>query len=242
MHPTDTIITVVGRVGFPVYSRLSHDLPALRATIASNTRSLFLMVAPLAGLIFFCAPELFEVVGDGRWLGAVAAVQILVWAGLLRAAVTMFPQVYVAMGKPSYATIDSLLTLLVLTGSFWLGLELFPELGVLSVCYAWLLVYPAVLCAHLIVIRRLIALEARPYLRAFAGGLGPVIPMVIGLLVLREVTHELELGLIELGAFIVAGLLIYWAYLRWVLGLRFGEILPKRSRVDAGVAAPDSGR
>jgi O-antigen/teichoic acid export membrane protein len=99
MQPTDTIITVVGRVGFPVYSRLSHDLRALRATIASNTRSLFLMVAPLAALIFFCAEQLFEVVGEGRWLGAVPAVQILVWAGLLRAATTMFPQVYVAMGK-----------------------------------------------------------------------------------------------------------------------------------------------
>ena len=67
MQPTDTIIAVVGRVGFPVYSRLSHDLAALRATFASNTRSMFLMVAPLATLIFMAAPQLFGLIGGGRW-------------------------------------------------------------------------------------------------------------------------------------------------------------------------------
>jgi O-antigen/teichoic acid export membrane protein len=237
MQPTDTIITLVGRVGFPVYSRLSHDLSALRATIASNTRSLFLMVAPLAALIFFCAPQLFQLIGGGRWLGAVSAVQILVWAGLLRAATTMFPQVYVAMGKPSYATLDSLLTLVVLTASFWLGLTYFPELGVLSVCYAWVLVYPLFLLGHLVVIRKLIGLEAWPYLRAFAAGLGPVVPMVLGLLLLQRFTRGLHLGVLELGSFVGVGLAIYWAYLRWVLGLRFREILPKRSRAEASASS-----
>jgi O-antigen/teichoic acid export membrane protein len=236
MQPTDTIIAVVGRVGFPVYAKLSHDLAALRATFASNTRSLFLMVAPLAALIFFCAHELFEVVGEGRWLGGVPAVQILVWAGLLRAATTMFPQVYVAMGKPAYATVDSLLTVVVLTTSFWVGLRFFPELGVMSVCYAWLLVYPLFLIGHLEVARRLIALEAAPYLRAFAAGLGPALPMTVGLWAWRRVSHGLGLGVLELASFILLGLAIYWGYLRWVLGVRFGEILPKRSR--GGAPAP----
>jgi teichuronic acid exporter len=145
----------------------------------------------------------------------------------------MFPQVYVAMGKPSYATIDSLLTLLVLSASFWFGLAFFPELGVLSVCYAWVVVYPLLLLGHLIVIRRLIALEAGPYLRAFAAGLGPVVPMVLGLLLLGELTRGVDLGVLSLASSVGVGLLIYWAYLRWVLGLRFREILPKRSRADA---------
>jgi O-antigen/teichoic acid export membrane protein len=233
MQPTDTIIAVVGRVGFPLYAKLSHDLVALRATFASNTRSLFLMVAPLAALIFFCAHELFEVIGKGRWLGAVPAVQILVWAGLLRAATTMFPQVYVAVGKPAYSTIDSLLTLVVLTTSFWLGLTLFPELGVMSVCYAWLLVYPLFLLGHLVVARRLIALEPVPYLKAFAAGLGPALPMVLSLSLWEGVSRRLSLGVLELMSFVLVGLAIYWGYLRWVLGVRLREILPKRSSREA---------
>lgn len=237
MQPTDTIIAVVGRVGYPVFARLSHDLAALRATFTSNTRSLFLMAAPLAALIFFCAPQLFAVVGEGRWLGAVPAAQILVWAGLLRAATTMFPQVYLALGKPAYSTIESLLTLVVLSASFWIGLTVFPELGVLSVCYAWAVVYPLFLIGHLVVIRKLIGLEAWPYLRAFAAGLGPVLPMGIGLLLLGRLTRGLGPGLLELSLFVAVGLAIYWGYLRWVLGLRFRELLPRRSRSEPAARA-----
>jgi O-antigen/teichoic acid export membrane protein len=209
----------------------------LRATFASNTRSLFLMVAPLAVLIFFCAEQLFQIIGEGRWLGAVPAVQILVWAGLVRGATSMFPQVYVAMGKPGYATIDSMLTLVVLTASFWLGLTLFPELGVLSVCYAWVLVYPMLLVGHLVVIRKLIGLQAVPYARALLAGLGPVPAMALGLFVLGRFTQGVSIPLLELALFVVVALSIYWAYLRWVLGVRFKEILPKRSSGQAAVKA-----
>jgi O-antigen/teichoic acid export membrane protein len=237
MQPTDTIIAVVGRVGFPVFSRLSHDLAALRATFASNTRSLFLMVAPLAVLIFFCAEHLFQLIGEGRWIAAVPAVQILVWAGMVRGATSMFPQVYVAMGKPGYATIDSMLTLVVLTASFWLGLTLFPELGVLSVCYAWVLVYPMLLVGHLVVIRKLIGLQPVPYVRALLAGLAPVPAMAVGLFVLGRFTQGVSLPLLELALFIVLALAIYWAYLHWVLGVRFKEILPKRSSAQVAVKA-----
>ena len=230
MQPTDAIIAVVGRVGFPVYSRLSHDLQELRATFASNTRSLFLMVAPLAALIFMGAGELFALIAGGRWLGAVPAVQILVWAGLLRAATTMFPQVYVALGKPAYATIDALLTLVILTASFWLGLTSFPELGVLSVCLAWVLVYPLFLLGHLVLIRKLIGLSPGPYLRALAAGFGPVLPMAAGLYGLAQLTRGHDLGPLAFPLVVVAGLGIYWGYLRWVLLVRFRDLLPKRSR------------
>jgi O-antigen/teichoic acid export membrane protein len=230
MQPTDTIIAVVGRVGFPVYSRLSNDLSALRATFASNTRSMFLMVAPLATLIFMAAPQLFGLIGGGRWLGAVPAVQILVWAGLLRAATTMFPQVYVAMGKPGYATLESLITLVVLTTAFWCGLTWFPELGVLSVCYAWLLIYPVFLLVHLLVIRSMIGLAQGPYWRALGAGFGPVLPMALGLYLVARLTRGHDLGLFALPLVVVVGLGIYWAYARWVLAVRFSDLIPKRTR------------
>jgi O-antigen/teichoic acid export membrane protein len=231
MQPTDTIIAVVGRVGFPVYSRLAHDLGALRATFASNTRSLFLMVAPLATLIFMAAPQLFALIGGGRWLGAVPAVQILVWAGLLRAATTMFPQVYVALGKPGYATLESLVTLLVLTAAFWCGLTWFPELGVLSVCYAWLLIYPVFLLGHLLVSRAMMGLAQAPYWRALGAGFGPVLPMALGLYLLSWSIGGRDLGPFALPLVVLVGLAIYWAYLRWVLSVRFADLVPRRARV-----------
>jgi hypothetical protein len=149
----------------------------------------------------------------------------------------MFPQVYVAMGKPVYATIDSLLTLVILAASFWLGLTWFPEVGVLSVCYAWLLIYPLFLVGHLLVIRRLIGLEQGRYWRALGAGFGPVLPISLGLFAVEQVTSGRGLGLLVLPIFALVGIAIYWAYLRWVLSVHFADLLPKRSR---GASTPRS--
>jgi O-antigen/teichoic acid export membrane protein len=238
MQPTDAIITLTGRVGFPVYSRLATDLPALRATFLTNTRSLFLMVVPVATFIFFAAAEVLALLGKERWAGSVPLVQMLVWAGLMRAATVMFAQVYVAMGRPRYAMLESLVTLVLLVGSFWFGLRVFPELGLLSVCVAWLLVYPLLLVGHLLLIRRLISLPPGSYLRALASGLGPGPCMLVGLYLVSQGFGESG-GWPKLAAIAVVGLAIYAGYLRWVLKIQWRELLPKRGARPAPLPGAD---
>jgi O-antigen/teichoic acid export membrane protein len=229
MQPTDAIIGLVARVGFPVYSRLATNLQSLRSTFLANTRSLFLMVVPIATFIFFAGGDVLQLVGRERWAGAVPALQILVWAGLMRAATIMFSQLYIALGRPQYATFESASTLVVLTGSFWLGLKWFPELGVLSVCLAWLIVYPLFVVAHLLLLRRLISLPPLQYLRAVASGLGPGPAMLSGLYLSQHWLTGAESWL-RLGIFALVALTIYVAYLRWVLRLRWRELVPRQSR------------
>lgn len=239
MQPTEAVMVVVGRAGFPVYSRLANDLAALRATFLSNTRSLLLIVTPLAAFIFFAAGEVLELLGDGRWMGSVPAVQILVWAGLLRAATVIFPQVYVAVGRPHYATLDSAVTFVLLTGSFWLGLRMFPELGVLSVCFAWLLAYPLILGWHLLLSHRIIALEPVRYLRFLASGLAPAPVIFVALWLTRRLLGWAGLEWMALGVFVVTALLIYSGYLRWVLKVRWRDLLPKRAPRSASLASSE---
>ncbi len=240
MQATDTIINVVARVGFPVYARLAHDLAALRAAFLGNTRSIFLMVAPLAALLFFAAEPLLELLGGGRWSGAVPAVRVLVWAAVLRAATTTFPSVYMALGKPSYATIESFITLVLLVSGFWLGLTYFPEWGVLSVCYVWLSVCPLLLLGHLWVTRRLIELRLGTYLRVLVAGLGPVPFIVLGLQLLARSPLLAGGGAPRLLLLAAAALAIHWAYLRWVLKVRLRELLPKRGQRTASISTSSS--
>jgi O-antigen/teichoic acid export membrane protein len=228
MQPTDAIIAVVGRVGFPVYSRLAGDLAALRATFLTNTRSLFLMVVPVATFIFFAGGDVLQLLGKDRWAGSVPALQILVWAGLMRAATVMFSQVYIAVGRPEYAMRESALTSVVLIGAFWLGLTLFPELGVLSVCLAWLSVYPLFVAGHLWLMRRVIAFQPLRYLRAVASGLGPGPWMWLGLYVVAHFMGGTR-GWPRLGAFAAVVLTIFALYLRWVLKIRWRELVPRRA-------------
>lgn len=238
MQPTEAIIAVVGRVGFPIYSRLSGDLQALRSSFLGNTRSLFLMVVPVAVLIFYAADDVLRLLGDGRWMGSVPAVQVLVWAGLLRATVVMFSQVYVAVGRPQYATLDAAVTLVLLTSSFWLGLKLFPELGLLSVCFAWLFAYPLLLGWHLVLIHRSIALSPVTYLRSLASGLAPALPLALGQWGASQLATWLGLGPSTLLLLLVAALVIHSGYLRWVLKVRWRDLLPKRAPHSAPLPSP----
>lgn len=233
MQATDAIINVVARVGFPVYARLAHDLAALRTAFLSNIRSIFLMVAPVSALIFFAAEPLLDLLG---WSGAVPAVRVLVWAAVARAATTTFPSVYVALGRPGYATIESLVTLLLLVTGFWLGLTYFPHWGVLSVCYVWVIVCPLLLLGHLWVTRQLIELSLVAYLRTLVAGLGPVPFIVVGLQLLDQSPLFAGGGALRLLLLAVAALGIHWAYLHWVLRVRLGELLPRRGPRSA--AAP----
>lgn len=228
MQPTDAISIVVGRVGFPVYSRLSSDPPALRATFSSNLKSILLLVAPVAAVIFFAAHPLLDLIGNGRWAAAVPAVRVLVWAALLRSATTMFSSLYVALGKPEYSTLEAAVTLVVLSSSFWLGLTIFPELGVLSVCYAWVLVCPLVLAGHLLLTRKLIGLPIGAYLKNLVAGLGPIPFIVAGLLLLDRVLRISQTGPAHLALLALVALLLHWAYLRWVLQVRLRDLLPQR--------------
>lgn len=228
MQPTEAIIIVVGRVGFPVYARLASNLSALRATFLSNTRSIFLLTAPVAAVIFFAAQPLLDLLGDGRWEAAVPAVQVLVWAGLLRSATTMFSPVYVALGKPEYSTLEALITLVILISSFWLGLTYFPELGVLSVCYAWVLICPLLLGGHVLLTRHLIGLPLAAYSKNLLAGIGPVPFIVVGLLLLERVTSLALPGALHLVLLAVVALSLHWAYLKWVLRLRFRDLIPKK--------------
>jgi O-antigen/teichoic acid export membrane protein len=237
MQPTDAIIIVVGRVGFPVYARLSADLPALRATFLSNLKSILLLVAPVAAVIFFAAHPLLDLIGNGRWAAAVPAVRVLVWAALLRSATTMFSSLYVALGKPEYSTLEAAITLLVLSTSFWLGLTTFPELGVLSVCYAWVLVCPLILGGHLLLSRQLIGLPIGAYLKTLLAGFGPLPFIVVGLLLLDRVLRVSQTGAAHLALLALVALLLHWAYLRWVLQVRLRELLPRRAARSAGAAA-----
>lgn len=227
MQPTDAIIAVVNRVGLPVYARLAGDSRALLSGFLSSTRSFLLMAAPVGAVIYFAAGDVLQIVGGARWVGSEPAVQILVWAGLLRAAALIFPQIYVAAGKPQLATLDSFVSLVVLTGSFWCGLYFFPSLGVLSVCLAWLLAYPLLLGGHVFLAQRVMGLSPVRYLAALAPGWGASIAMVVGLQALRRVLPIHQRGLFELIASALIGVLIYMAYLRWVLKTRLSELFPR---------------
>jgi O-antigen/teichoic acid export membrane protein len=108
MQPTEAIIAVVNRVGYPVYSRLASAPEKLFEAFVASTRSFLLMVVPVAAFVFLAAGDLLEILGDGRWSAAIPALRILALAGIVRAVAMTFSLVYLALGRPQLAVLDAL--------------------------------------------------------------------------------------------------------------------------------------
>ncbi|MBN1944319.1 MAG: lipopolysaccharide biosynthesis protein [Bradymonadales bacterium] len=229
MEPAQVIINVVNRVAYPVFARIADKTDQLLATFAQMTRFNVLLVGPLAVYISFVAYPLISVVTNDRWLVAAPALSVLCWAGLLRSLVQIFPQLYHAKGAPQLAIYDSLASLVVISGTIYLGLLLFGDSwGILAVCYAWLVSYPLLLAFQIYLARRVVPLDLGQYLRSqlpVFGGLGLVALLFWALSPLDR------LGLGHLPYLLIsaaAGLALYAAYLRIVLGIRLKDALPRK--------------
>jgi len=233
MQPLMMVLTVINRVSYPIYAKIAHDTVALKSALLHSTRSMTLMGAPIVAFLFFAAADVLALVTSDRWAAAVPAIQLLVWGGLLRTAAHLFPQVYVAAGKPNFAVLDSAVSLVLLSSAFYLGLTFLPEWGVLSTCWAWILVYPVLLQLHLVLTRRILPLGTLEYLKALVPAIGGALAMILAMAVTIPLKLHLYGHLLSVIVWAAVGLGAYLVYLRVVLKMRFKDLLPSKQKAAA---------
>ncbi|MBI2896339.1 MAG: lipopolysaccharide biosynthesis protein [Deltaproteobacteria bacterium] len=228
MSPLEAIGQVVNKVAYPVFSRIGSEIDELVQAFHRMSRYLLFLAGPVVLFLFFGSEHLIRAINPERWLAAVPAVQILCWAALLRGLAQLFPQLYIASGKPELAIYSELANGATLVGGFALVLWRFPELGIFGVSWVWLLTYPVMLAFQFRLARRAAPIGLAGYLRTLAplgGGLVATAAAMGGaaaaLSAARFIPPIASLVLVGL-----AGLLVYVAYLRFVLGQRLTDLRP----------------
>lgn len=83
--PVQLALSTVATVLFPAFSRLAHDLDALRAELARTTRAVAMAALPAMALVAAAAPQLVAMVFGPQWEPAIPIVQVLALAGALQA-------------------------------------------------------------------------------------------------------------------------------------------------------------
>ena len=230
MTPLEIILQVVNRVQYPIYSRLQAHAEELTRAFYRSARSLLLILGPVATLICFASPDIFHLIGGGKWLPSVPLVQILVWASLLRGIALLFPQLYQATGHPGLGVYDSLVTGGTLVLGFLIALSLAPaETGTLWVCLVWVLTFPFSLALHFFMVRRAAPITPLGMWHDLAR---PVLAMICLSLILaggsqlRPLLGSPLLSLLLLVGLAAGGFL---ACMRWVLHLSLTDLLPRRA-------------
>ena len=112
--PTTETSHVISRVSFPLYSKLQDNLSRLKDAYLKVLQLVTLISFPMAGLIFILAPEFTRLFLGEKWMPAVPAIQVLVFAGLIRSLITMTIPLFRAIGRPKIETRWQVIRLFVL--------------------------------------------------------------------------------------------------------------------------------
>ncbi|MFQ6084592.1 MAG: lipopolysaccharide biosynthesis protein, partial [Candidatus Aminicenantia bacterium] len=112
--PATEITHVISRVTFPTYSKLQDDLTKLKEAYLKVLQLTAFISIPLAGGIFILAPEFTKIFLGDKWMSMVPAMQVLVFAGLVRSIAATTGPIFYAVGRPRIETRWQIVRLLVL--------------------------------------------------------------------------------------------------------------------------------
>jgi len=206
------IIWVVGKVAFPVYSKLQDDEPALRKAFLMTLRYLSLLTIP-AGLGLATLGGLFVTTFYGeKWLPAIPVLQMLAVAGCLRSLGSHAGDVYKATGRPDILTKLGLLRAAVLIPALLWG----ARYGIYGVAVAQASVTAASTLLNLYVAGRVLRVPALSLIAEFRAAALGAAAMVVALQLLLPALSAMPKGM-GLAAGVCAGGGVY-VLTMWLVG------------------------
>lgn len=102
--PATEISHVISKVTFPAYSKIQDDLLKLKEAYLKVLQLTTFLSFPIAGLIFVLAPDFTRLFLGEKWMPMVSAMQVLVFAGLIRSIMATTGPIFHAVGKPRIDT------------------------------------------------------------------------------------------------------------------------------------------
>ena len=112
--PATEITHVISQVTFPAYSKLQDNIPKLREAYLKVLQLTAFLSFLVAGLIFVLGSDFTTIFLGEKWLPMVPAMQLLVFAGLLRSIQATAGAIFGAIGKPFFGTQGEFLRLFTL--------------------------------------------------------------------------------------------------------------------------------
>jgi len=131
--PATEITKLLAQVTLPAFSKLQDDLSTLRNAYLKVIKFTSFLIFPLTGIIFSLAPELVRIFLGAKWLPMVPPMQVLIFAGLIRALISTTGPLFYSLGKPRIDTRCQVIRFFVLAISIY---PLVTKLGLLGASLA----------------------------------------------------------------------------------------------------------
>jgi len=162
LFPLANISSVMGRVMFPVYSRISTDLERFRRGYLLTARAISLATFPLmCGVFALRTPFVLAVFGE-KWRPLIVLVAILAPVGLIQSVATTTGSIFMARGRTRLQFMYGLVTGVLAVAAFIIGLRW----GVYGVAGAYAVFVLGATYPSFVIPFRLIDLRFGTFLRA----------------------------------------------------------------------------
>jgi O-antigen/teichoic acid export membrane protein len=227
LFPIQTISTVIGRVTFPVYSRIQEDNAVFRRIYLKATGAIALISFPMMiGLWGIAEPFVLTVLGP-KWEPVVLLILILSPVGLVQSTITTVGAIYQAKGRSDLLLRVGALTGVITIVAFIIGVQW----GMIGVAVTYAIATGVCMYPNFIIPFRLIDLD---FLDLARGVFRPLVcsfmmlSFILGLkpVCLKHISDEWALSiLISIGVITYASgsWVVNRFQIRQVIGLAFGK-------------------
>jgi O-antigen/teichoic acid export membrane protein len=188
--PIQKVGEVLNQVGLAAYSTIQHDMAAIRSHYLKVVRILSFVAFPIFWGISSVSPELVNVVLGHRWTPAIIPLQLLSLVMPFRM-VSHSGSPLSAIGKPQIATLNHLITLVLMPPAFIIGAYYY---GLTGVSLAWVIMYPIAVLVRLHVSLAPLELKPRNYLASMGGPAAGGAFMYVIVILVREIVVRPWLG------------------------------------------------
>jgi PST family polysaccharide transporter len=202
------VIWVIGKVAFPVYSKLRDDVPGLRAAFLVTLRYLSILTVPAGVGLAILASLFIEVFFGERWSEAASAMQALAIAGCIRSLGSHAGDVYKATGRPDILVKLGIARAIVLVPAMiWAA-----GYGILGVAIAQIVVTSLSTVANLVIAGRVLSLSVFELIAEFRDAIAASALMSIVLYILLAASDGTVGNALRLASLVLAGIVVYATY------------------------------
>jgi len=217
--PRDLFSRIISPVLFPAFAEKQDDKEALSAAVLKITRVTTLFLIPLTALAIICKKAILTFVFGPEYSAVAVAFGLLCVYVLLLIQGTVLATVFFGIGQPGKHRTFTGLRALILVVLIYPSIKLFGLTGAAAIV---VLASFVAMCVQVIVIRKTIGLNIFDYAISWVPGLVLAVPVLAVVVVVRELTPDLPMLHLSIGALsciIVCG-----------LGLLLPKFLDRRQR------------
>jgi O-antigen/teichoic acid export membrane protein len=214
MLPADRISSVVNQVAFPVYAQLQDRPEPFKRYFLTTMTLISIVTCPIMLGLWSVADIAVPALLTPTWQPIVGPLQIMCVLGMVMSISSLIAPAVNAKGRPGLVLRFNLICLAVMPAGFVVG----SRYGLAGVCWAWVILFPAVAAIWFRMTRPLIGYTWGELAAALLPAAAAAASMGLVLTLVRSATAVMPIGLPRLAMLIMAGAATYGLVL--LLGFR----------------------